>query len=99
MPDSKQRKVDLAKAREAINITHINCERCKARVARVADALQRERDKAERNAVRWLLAENNAYYGCLTGDCPHTDQALCLEATLKEIHDYYELRRRRGEGG
>lgn len=89
MPDSKQRKVDLAKAREAINITHINCERCKARVARVADALQRERDAAERDLAMQLTGAF-AFHSWGYRASEITD-------TIVSMRD--ELRRRREEGG
>lgn len=54
---------------------------------------QRERDEVEREIVFWALTQSDdqAYYGCMTGDCPHTKREECIQS----VQD--ELRRRRAE--
>ena len=96
LDDSKQREAAMAEDQQVVRsyLRHYVAEGDSVLDAfdRIADALQRERDEAEREAIKACLDMPIEGHGCFTGDCPHTKWTQCVAA----IQD--ELRRRRTEG-
>lgn len=109
MADSKQRKAALAKADKliaAICAGWAETGFSPRPISRdfLADALQCERDEAERECIRlncnWCLAGNMPAFKAKTGEGWDWKHWVHLsEDEPCESSHFYELRRRRGEEG